>query len=107
MPGGDSERGRLFTRRAILIGGVQVGLFALLAARVYDLDIIEGAKYQTLAEENRVNLRLLAPRRGQILDRFGNPLALNQQNFRVVLLPEQVKTPDQLLDKPQRLRRAE
>lgn len=96
---GDSERARLFSRRAILIGGAQVGLFTLLASRVYYLDVIEGEKYRTLAEENRVNLRLLAPPRGQILDRTGASLALNQQNFRVVMLPEQVEDVDQLLDK--------
>lgn len=96
---GDSERLRLFTRRAILIGGAQVGLFSLLAGRLYYLEIVQGEKYRTLAEENRINLRLIAPRRGQILDRFGVPLALNQQNYRVVLLPEQVDDEDELLDK--------
>jgi penicillin-binding protein 2 len=96
---GDSERSRLFTRRAILIGGAEAGLFALLASRIYYLDVIEGEKYRTLAEENRVNLRLLAPARGAILDRSGAPLAQNQQNFRVVLLPEQVEDVDQLLGK--------
>ncbi|MBV8548208.1 MAG: penicillin-binding protein 2 [Alphaproteobacteria bacterium] len=96
---GDSEQSRLFTRRAFLIGGVQASLFALLAGRVYYLDVIEGEKYRTLAEENRINLRLLAPRRGQIFDRNGAPLALNQQNFRVVLLPEQIDDLDELLDK--------
>jgi len=96
---GDSERSRLFTRRAVLIGGAQAGLFALLASRVYYLDVIEGEKYRTLAEDNRVNLRLLAPARGQILDRTGAPLALNQQNFRVILLPEQIDDIDMLLDR--------
>ena len=95
----DSERARLFTRRAILIGGAQSALFALLAARVYKLEVVDGEKYRTLAEENRINLRLLSPARGQILDRFGAPLALNQQNFRVVLLPEQVEKLPDLLDK--------
>ncbi len=98
MISGDSERSRIFTRRAVLIGGLQAGLLAVLAGRVYYLEIIEGEKYRTLAEENRINLRLLAPRRGQILDRLGIPLATNQQNFRVVLLPEQVDDADQLLD---------
>jgi penicillin-binding protein 2 len=96
---GDSERARLFSRRAVLVGGAQAALFTLLASRVYYLDVMEGEKYRTLAEENRVNLRLLAPPRGQILDRTGAPLALNQQNFRVVLLPEQVDNVDQVLDK--------
>ncbi|MDP9127650.1 MAG: penicillin-binding protein 2, partial [Pseudomonadota bacterium] len=94
---GDSERSRLFTRRAILVGGMQVGLFSMLAGRLYYLAVIEGEKYRTLAEENRINLRLLAPQRGQIIDRNGLPLAVNQQNYRVVLLPEQVEDADALL----------
>src|SRR5277367_3054013 len=95
---GDSERARLFSRRAILLGGMQAGLFSLLAGRLYYLAIIEGEKYRTLADENRINLRLLAPPRGQIFDRTGAPLAVNQQNYRVVLLPEQVDDIDALLD---------
>ncbi len=95
---GDSERSRLFTRRAILIGGVQAGLLALLAGRLYYLEIVEGPKYRTFAVENRINLRLIAPRRGQIIDRFGAVLALNQQNYRVVLLPEQVEDLDRVLE---------
>src|SRR5271155_3501867 len=95
---GDNERSRLFTRRAVLIGGMQGALFALLAGRLYYLEVIEGGKYRTLAEENRINLRLIAPPRGQILDRTGTALALNQQNYRVVLLPEQVDDLDALLD---------
>lgn len=96
---GDSERARLFTRRAVLVGALQTGLFAILAGRVYYLEIVEGEKFRTLAEENRINIRLLAPRRGQILDRFGTPLAVNQQSFRIVLLPEQVKDLNGLLDR--------
>lgn len=95
---GDNERSRLFTRRAFLIGGAQASLFTLLAGRVYYLDVLEGEKYRTLAEENRINLRMLPPGRGQILDRLGVPLALNQQNFRIVLLPEQVDDVDKLLN---------
>jgi len=96
---GDSERMRLFSRRAVLLGGAQTALFSLLAGRLYYLQIIGGAKYRTLAEENRINLRLIAPPRGQITDRAGAALALNQQNYRVVLLPEQVENLDVLLDK--------
>ena len=96
---GDSERARLFTRRAVLIGAAQGGLFSLLVGRLYYLEVVEGGKYRTLAEENRVNLRLIAPPRGQIFDNKGTPLALNEQNYRVVLLPEQVDDLDALLDK--------
>jgi penicillin-binding protein 2 len=96
---GDNERSRLFTRRAILIGAAQTGVFSLLAGRLYYLQVIQGQNYRTLAEENRINLRLIAPSRGQILDRLGTPMALNEQNYRLILLPEQVDDIDALLDK--------
>ena len=99
MMAGNTEKSRLFNRRAILIGGAQIGLFSVLAARLYYLQILEGAKYHEMAEENRINLRMIAPPRGRIIDRFGVPLALNDQTYRVVLLPEQVGDLDDLLNK--------
>ena len=42
-----------------------------------------------LADENRINLRLLAPLRGRILDRFGVALADNRQNYHLVIVAEQ------------------
>ena len=87
---GETERSRLFTRRAILIGAAELGLFTMLAGRLYYLQVIEGEKYHALAEENRINLRLIAPPRGRIVDRNGVALAMNDQTYRLILLPEQV-----------------
>ena len=42
-----------------------------------------------MADENRVSLRLLAPPRGRILDRFGVPLADNRQDYHLVIVAEQ------------------
>ncbi|MDD4615597.1 MAG: penicillin-binding protein 2 [Alphaproteobacteria bacterium] len=96
---GNTEKSRIFTRRAILLGGAKAALFSLLAGRLYYLQVIEGSDYRKMAEENRINLRVIAPPRGRILDRFGVPLALNDQTFRVVLLPEQVAELKPLLEK--------
>lgn len=93
------DKTRLFTRRAVLIGGAKVTLFSILLGRLYYLQVLQKDKFSTLAEDNRINLRLIAPPRGQILDRSGVPLALNQQNYRVVLLPEQVDKLSVALDK--------
>ena len=49
---------------------------------MYQLQILEKDRYTVLAEENRINLRLLAPPRGRILDRFGVALADNRRNYR-------------------------
>ena len=85
---GDGERAGLFTRRALLLGGAQVTLLSALAGRLYQLQILESERFSTLAEENRVNIRLLAPPRGLIFDRTGEPLAVNRNNFRVMLTSE-------------------
>lgn len=51
-----------------------------------------------MAEENRVSMRLLpTPSRGQVLDRFGEPLAVNRQNFRVLLNAERTPNADAVL----------
>jgi penicillin-binding protein 2 len=81
-----------FARRALVLGAGKLGLLALLGGRLYQLQVVEADKYVTLAEENRISLRLVAPSRGRILDRHGVPLAGNRENFRALLVAEQ--TPD-------------
>jgi penicillin-binding protein 2 len=81
----DGARAGLFTRRALLLGGAQLTLMSALAGRLYQLQILESERFSTLAEENRVNVRLLAPTRGLIFDRTGEPLAVNRNNFRAML----------------------
>ncbi len=95
----DQDRDRLFTRRTLILGGGQAILFSVLAARLYYLQIIESDKYTTLAEDNRINLRLLIPPRGRILDRTGETLATNRLNYRVVLVREQARDVDGTLTK--------
>ncbi|WP_158043938.1 penicillin-binding protein 2 [Skermanella pratensis] len=93
----DTDRYRSLTRRALMLGGMQVGLLSTLVARMYYLQVLESDRYTVLADENRINMRLLAPSRGQVLDRFGVPLAVNQQNFRVVMVSEQARKIDRML----------
>ena len=85
----EAQRYKLLTRRAAILGTGQAILFAALAERMYQLQIVEADRYLVLADENRINLQLLAPTRGRILDRFGAALADNQQNYRVVVIAEQ------------------
>jgi penicillin-binding protein 2 len=82
---GDGERSGLFTRRALLLAGTQAVLLSALAGRLYQLQILDTQRFATLAEENRINLRLLPPPRGLIFDRTGQPLAVNRNNFRAIV----------------------
>ena len=86
-----------FSRRAFFAGGAMGAVGLTLAARMAYLSIWEGRKYALLAEGNRVSLRLIPPRRGWIVDRDGKPLALNQPDYRLELLPEAVTDLDATL----------
>lgn len=76
------------SRRGLLIGAGQVVFAGALAARMRYLQVEEADKYHLLAEENRINIRLIPPSRGQIVDRDGTPLALNEPSYRIVIVPE-------------------
>lgn len=97
----DKEKDRVesFTRRAFVIGVGQGALLAVLGGRLAWLQIEQGPQYKTMAERNRINVKLLAPARGQIVDRFGVPLAINNQDFRVVLIREQTDDMKKALEK--------
>ena len=49
----DTRRTGVFTRRALLMMGGQVALMGGLAARLYQVQVVEGGRYSTLAKENR------------------------------------------------------
>jgi hypothetical protein len=52
-----------------VLGGLQGGVAAALAGRMAYISIAENERYQLLSESNRVQMRLLPPRRGWIVDR--------------------------------------
>ena len=85
-----SQSSRSITRRALIIGGAQLGIAGALAARMRFLQVDEADKYRLLADENRINIRLIPPTRGLIYDRRGVLLAGNEQNYRIVMVREDV-----------------
>ncbi|KWV95947.1 penicillin-binding protein 2 [Erythrobacter sp. AP23] len=87
-----------FDRRTFVIGTAMGGLGVLLAARMGYIAIAENEKYELESESNRVNLSLIPPRRGWILDRNGAPLASNRADFRVDIIPERTPDTDATID---------
>jgi hypothetical protein len=79
---------RTISRRALVVGGVQLAFMAALGLRMRQLQIEEAEQYRLLAEENRINMRLIPPARGLIFDRNGVVIADNMQNYRIVIVRE-------------------
>jgi penicillin-binding protein 2 len=94
----DTQQQKSLSRRALILAGGEVVLASALAGRLYQLQVLEKDRYRVLADENRINLRLLVPPRGRIFDRFGIELANNKQNYRVVIVPEQTADIDATLN---------
>lgn len=82
------ESARKVRRRAVLMGGAMGAFVAVLGARMRYLSVEQADQFRLLAEENRVNIRLIPPARGMILDRNGKLIAGNEQNYRVVITRE-------------------
>jgi penicillin-binding protein 2 len=87
------------TRRGLMLLGLKLGVIGGLAWRMRDLQIVQNERFHMLAEENRINIRLLPPARGMILDREGRVLAANRQNYRIVMVREQAGDAEAVLDR--------
>ncbi len=57
----DRDREKLFGRRVAMLAGGKLLLLSALVGRMYYLQVVESERYKTLADENRISLRLLPP----------------------------------------------
>lgn len=88
---------RLFRSRAIFMTIFIFALLCILGIRIAFLQIVEHQKYQDLSENNRIQLRPIAPNRGLIYDRNGVLLAENIPSHSLTLVKERVKNIDETL----------
>jgi len=98
-----AESSRSITRRTLFVGGLQLGVMGVLGLRMRSLQVDQAEEFRFLAEENRINIRLLPPARGQIFDRNGSILAANEQNYRVVMVREDAGDVEEVLARLTRL----
>ncbi len=89
---------KLFRSRAIFMAVFIFALLSLLAGRMAYLQVVLHDKYQDLSENNRIQLRPVAPNRGLIYDRNGILLAENIPSYSLTLIKERVKDIDETLD---------
>ncbi|MGI9245106.1 MAG: penicillin-binding protein 2, partial [Steroidobacteraceae bacterium] len=83
---------RLFGRRVVAASMIVFLLLGALFARLFWLQVVRYDYYAELSQGNRIKIDPLPPPRGLILDRNGEPLALNRPAYQLELTREQ--TPD-------------
>ncbi len=88
---------RQMSRRTLLLGGAQLALIGALGMRMRYMQVDQADQFRLLAEENRVNIRLLPPARGELFDRNGEQLAHNSPSYRIIIVPEDAGDVDKVI----------
>ncbi len=84
-------------RRALILGGLQAAFVGGLAARMRFMQVDQADQYRLLAEENRINIRLIPPTRGRIYDRNGQIIGQNTPSYRIVIVREDAGDVDKVI----------
>ena len=92
-----SQRG--IGRRTLVVGGLQLATAGLLALKLRSMQVEQAETFRLLADENRINIKLLPPARGLIYDRHGVLLAGNEQNYRITMTREDAGDVEEVLDR--------
>ena len=91
LPLNDREAPDDLRRRAALAAVFVAVAFLAVTARLFVLQVGQGANWLNLSESNRMRVSRIAPTRGVILDRNGEALVDNRSSFDVVVVPEDAK----------------
>lgn len=84
----NTQSWRNINRRTLIVGGLQLGFMGVLGLRMRQLQVEQADQFRLLADENRINVRLIPPARGEILDRNGVIIAENEPSYRITIVKE-------------------
>ncbi|MCA1961744.1 MAG: penicillin-binding protein 2 [Desulfomonile sp.] len=97
-----------------MAAAIMIAVLALLAARLWYLQLVQGESYAAMSLTNRVQTLRHPPSRGRILDRNGRVLADNSPSFTLSIIRGELENPRELVEAcsatlgmpPERLRHA-
>lgn len=83
--------GRLARQRVKVTAAILGSVFAVLMGRAVQLTVIDGAELRARADRQHREKVELSPKRGTIVDRYGEPLALTRESADVYLRPKDLR----------------
>jgi penicillin-binding protein 2 len=95
----DQDQKRRFLMRAVVAGILAITCFGLLGWRFWVLQVERHESLAARAENNRIAVLPIPPRRGDILDRNGEVLARNYLSFTLEVVPGRAGNLDEMLSR--------
>ena len=88
----------ILSRRSFFLYLFKIILFGSVGWRLYDIQIVNSKKYKTLSKNNQIDLEIIYPLRGEILDRNKRILVSNKIVYDVYLIPENTNSINETLN---------
>jgi penicillin-binding protein 2 len=96
LPPRDASLSNLRTRIRAAIVLILLAMF-VLAARLWQLQLLQGETFVEMSQSNRVRIVRLPPPRGKIIDSAGHVVAENSPSFTFSVVPGEFKDPQRLI----------
>lgn len=87
----DGKKRTIFSRRSLLLSGLNGLMFTALVTRVIQLQLFESRKYSIMSNKNRLRLTIVPPARGVIYSRNGEIIAGNEGFTRLAINDRRIK----------------
>ncbi len=84
----DKKQYTVLNRRTFFLYLLKLSLFSIVGWRLYNIQIKDSEKYKTLSKNNQIDIEILYPLRGKILDINNNILVSNKKVYDIYLIPE-------------------
>jgi penicillin-binding protein 2 len=89
--------------RLIIISVVMMAALAVVAVRLYYLQVIKTSEFSELADRNRIRIRRVIAPRGLVFDRRHRPLVDTRPSFNAVIVPEDSPNLSQTIESLEKL----
>ena len=84
----DKKQFSVLNRRSFILYLFKLSFFGLVGWRLYNIQIKDSEKYRTLSKNNQIDIEIIYPLRGKILDKNNKVLVSNKKVFDIYLIPE-------------------
>ncbi len=88
----------VLNRRSFLLYILKLSFFGIVGWRLFNIQINQSDKYKTLSKNNQIDIEILYPTRGNILDRNNEVLVSNRKVYDIYLIPENTKNINKTLN---------